>query len=249
MLGQCRLCRATANLRRSHVLPAWAFKRVRQRGGGKPPVMIEYGTRRLSNKQDREYLLCHGCELRFCRWEDHVARLALQRNGTSPAFDAVTLLGQRGPGQETVADGSALGDELALFAASVVWRSAVVSRPDVRLGPYIDEFHAFVSGASPDLPHASLVANVIDPYGGTRAAETASYPATFVEDGYERHQFMVPGLLFTFWTGEALSLMAEYFSFLHTRRVWIVDGHKYAGHMQWMHDTATPVVKGMRHRP
>lgn len=165
-------------LRHSHILSAWAFRRVFQRGDGKQSFMIENGTRRRSNDQDREYLLCGGCEERFGRWEKHVSGLATQPDGSSPAFSAVTLRGERQPRQETEADGTALGEETGLFAASVVWRAAVCSEPSVHLGPFREEFQSYVLGSRTDLPHARLIVNVVDPQGAHRAAEFASYPAT-----------------------------------------------------------------------
>lgn len=51
---------------------------------------------------------------------------ALQPGGTLPALDRITLVSGRQPG-ETPTDGIAPGDELARFAASVVWRSSISS--------------------------------------------------------------------------------------------------------------------------
>src|SRR4051794_12828304 len=91
MLGTCRLCSCHAELRDSHILPRWVFRRIIRFGPDPQPILIEDGTRRSTGKQDSEFLLCDVCEQRFGNWENHVSRLALQPDGRSPAFELVSI--------------------------------------------------------------------------------------------------------------------------------------------------------------
>jgi hypothetical protein len=243
MVGTCRLCERRALLQSSHILPKWAFRRVRSRGTGAPPILVENGTRRYTDKQDTERLLCTACEQRFCRWEDRVSRLAVQDDGSSPALRAITMRARMMPGMESEADGSVLGDQLALFAASVVWRAGASSRKDVTFRGYAEEFKSFVFGGPARLDHARLIVHIIDPEGHPVAAEVATYPATFPGDTYHEHQFAVPGLNFTFFEGNALPARYDDCCFLRTKRVWVIDGDQMGRHVLQKYQIATPVGK------
>jgi hypothetical protein len=250
MLGTCRLCRSESELKDSHILPRWVFRRIIRFGPDPQPILVENGTRRSTGRQDTEYLLCGPCEQRIGNWENHVAKIAVQPDGTSPAFQAVTLRTQRQTGVEAEADGSALGTEVALFAASVVWRASVCSRPEVSLGPYADEFRAFILGDSTKLEHARLMVHVIDPRAGQMAAEIAAYPSTASASGCREHQFTVPGLTFTLRVGGAVERRYDDFCFLRTGRVWVIDGLEVARYVWKKFQAATPVGKQRRsHRP
>jgi hypothetical protein len=249
MLGSCRLCGNVGDLQRSHILPKWVFRRIVRRGSARQPVLIENGTRRYSNDQDAEHLLCFPCEQRLCQWEDHVARLALQPDGTLPALEKIALLGHRQP-VETPADGTALGDALALFAASVVWRSSISSaREKAKLGPFEDAFRSFLLGTSSRLEHAQLLAYVIDPKNVPDGAESASYPATYSSPGGREHQFMVPGLRFVFLVGRTLEPRFNRSCFLRTKLALVIDGSQVAQVTRRKYWGATPVGGGWTGSP
>lgn len=197
-IGTCRLCGVVGELRDSHITPRWVFRRIIRFGPDPQPILIENGTRRSTGDQDTEYLLCGLCEQLFGRWENHVAKLAVQADGSFPAFEAVTIHGRREAGTEAEANGAALGDEVAWFAASVLWRASVSYRPEVSLGPYAEEFSLFLRGSATRLEHARLVVHVIDPKTGPMAARIAAHPWSFSASGCREHQFGVPGLYFTF---------------------------------------------------
>jgi hypothetical protein len=248
MLGVCRFCRREAELKKSHTIPRWAFRRVLSRGSEPQPVLVENGTRRYSGDQDYEHLLCDECEQRFGKWDNHASRLAVQPDGASPALGAIRLLGHPQPTVENEADGTALGFDTALFAASVIWRAAVSSRGEVRLGPYRDEFRAFLNGDMPYLEHARLMIQVIDPKGGPLAAEIIGHPCTHSASGCREHQFTVPGLLFVFRVGSRVPLRYDRFCFMRTRKVWVVDGKDAARRTFRHYATATPVGNKMNKR-
>jgi hypothetical protein len=243
MIGSCRLCGAVATLKGSHILSAWVFRRILKRGSDPQSVLIEKGTRRFTNAQDTEYLLCERCEQRIGRWENHVSKLAVQPDGSLPALRAVTLQAHRRSGEETPADGAALGIETAHFAASVVWRESVRSQPSVRLGPYAGEFHAYVSGQKVTLEHARLLVHLIDPEAGPFAAESGSYPVTLSGVGCREHQFMVPGMHFTFRVGGAIPTTNDGFCFIRTKKVWVVDGKQVANWVRRKYQSAKALGK------
>jgi hypothetical protein len=246
--GICRLCDAEGELRDSHILPRWVFRRIIHLGPDPQPTVIENGTRRFSGDQDSEYLLCGSCEQRLGKWENHVAKLAFQPDGTFPAFRAVKIRthGDRRP--EVEAGGSALGTETAYFAASVVWRASVSSLSGVSLGPYEDEFKAFLQGRETRLEHARLIVHVIDPDVGRQAIGIASHPAVVSGDGCREHQFSVPGMTFTFRVGGTVPPRNDNFCFLRTNRVWLIDGSKLVQYVGKKARAATPLGKQRRAR-
>jgi hypothetical protein len=244
MPGTCRLCLNVRDLRRSHILPRWVFRRVLRLGTARQSILIENGTRRYSNDQDWEHLLCFDCEQRFGRWEDHVARLAMQTDGTLPALDRIVLFGHRQPG-ETPADGTALGDALALFVASVVWRSSISSAPEkARLGPFEEGFRSFLLGESSRLEHTQLLAYVVDPKDVPDGAAVASYPSTHSSPGGREHQFMVPGLRFVLMVGRTLEPRFNRSCFLRHKRALVIDGSQVANVARGKYLRATPVGRG-----
>jgi hypothetical protein len=228
MNGTCRLCGVDGELRDSHVLPAWAFRRIIRRGSGPPPILVENETSRYLSDQGTEYLLCGSCEQRLGRWENHVSQLAVQPDGSFPGFRAMSPSRHAEPGKEVVADGTTFGVDVALFAASVVWRASVSVNHDVRLGPYEQEFRDFVFGSRMTLDHARLVVHLIDPSAGPSAVETASFPASFSSSGCREHQFVCLGFAFTFYVGGAVPGRYDDCCYVRSRRVWLVDGRALA---------------------
>ena len=230
MHGLCRLCKVARELRASHILSRWVYRRVVHFGSGPAgttasvPLQIEGEVARYTASQPTEYLLCGDCEQRFSRWEDHVARLARQTNGMLPALKAVILRRHRVPRVECEADGSGLGIETARFAASVVWRASVGTMyQDVDLGPYQDRFRDFLAGRTSVIEGACLVVQVVDQQMGG-VDMLASPPYSWNEHGWREHQFAVPGIVFTFSVGNRMPKRFEDFCFVRTRRAWVIDG-------------------------
>jgi hypothetical protein len=168
----------------------------------------------------------------------------LQPNGALPAFQKIRMRLHREPRKETIADGSALGLEVAYFAASVVWRASVTVDPAVRLGPYADEFKAFVQGRETGLKHARLIVHVLDPSrAGWTPSGIGAYPYTFAGPRCREHQFTVPGMTFTFSVGGAMPAVNDEFCFIRTQRVWVIDGQQMTEHISRKLRFATPLGK------
>jgi len=226
IMGPCRLCGAVGRLKDNHVLSSWVFRPVPKFGPGLPPVLVEHGERCFTSPEESEHLLGECCERRVGEWEAHVSQLALRPDGASTAMRMVTLRASRVLNQEAEADGAALGDELGLFAASVVWRESARSKPRVTLGRYADEFKAFLLAGHGALEHARLMIHIVDKRTAPSASEVASYPAMFWAQGYREYQFAVAGMVFTFLVGASVPSRFDYGCYLRTKRVWVVDGHE-----------------------
>ena len=100
----CRLCRAHEALRNSHVLPAFAFRWLREtsatgyfRYGATPNLRVQDGPKCR--------LLCDTCEGVFSRWEREFAEKLFH------------------PINNSNCEGTEYGEWLARFAASLCWRT------------------------------------------------------------------------------------------------------------------------------
>jgi hypothetical protein len=232
MIGHCRYCDSVGELRESHILPRWVYRRIVQFGtgvsgkGASIPMQYDNGTLRRTGDQPKEHLLCGDCERIFGAWDAHIARLAVAPGGSFPGLQAVTLLKPRVPGIECEADGAALGQELGRFAASVVWRASVSTvLAEVDLGPYEEQFRRFLRGETEVLDCARLIVQLVDQEDlGMRVDRLGAAPYSYRERGCREHQFGVPGFVFTFRVGGLLPPHWVDFCFLRTRRVWVVDG-------------------------
>src|SRR3954447_21605543 len=108
-MGDCRLCRAQGiPLRRSRVLPRWAFP---------------------SLPQTEEPLHCEACEARLSRSTDYVAHLAYSGERLGLLEHVIPAQGPR----EDLRVASLRGfnaTAMAQFAASVFWRAHVSERSE-----------------------------------------------------------------------------------------------------------------------
>jgi hypothetical protein len=231
MEGVCRFCGTRGKLHRSHIFPRWVYRRLHQFGTGgavassAPLLQVEGDDARYSDAQPREYLLCNMCERRFGVWEEHVSGLAVQHDGRFPALNLVRLHGPFEADKECAAVGAAVGAELGYFAASICWRASVgATYPDVNLGPYEGAFKRFLDGSDGALECSRLVVQVIDRRLGLEVERVGAPPYSFREGGCWRHQFAVPGFIFTFRVGQRLPARWDEFCFLRRRRVWVIDG-------------------------
>src|SRR5262249_41356146 len=87
VLRQCRLCLHDSVLRQSHLLPSWAYRRLKQCcDSGDHPVRVADGTACMTSAQTTQDLLCQECEDRFGQREDRVARLTELDDHGRPRF-------------------------------------------------------------------------------------------------------------------------------------------------------------------
>ena len=62
--GECRLCRATGELRVSHFMPKAAYKIIKE-SDGESPVVVNADVSLQTDRQMKDYVLCPKCEERF----------------------------------------------------------------------------------------------------------------------------------------------------------------------------------------
>ena len=207
-IGQCRLCKTTKALQRSHFLPAAMYKYLNP--GDTDYILVGKRTYRRTSHQMATHLLCRDCEQRFNRnGEQWVSENGFRGQGQfrlQSVLKHSTPLGRSQSSQYF--DGSALQDadmdQLCYFAASVFWRASVYrwGREDhIDLGPrYTEEFRRFLVGEADFPVNAILVIHVSD---ADRPWEGAIPPFGGKVLGISCYQytFLLPGLLFTLAVG------------------------------------------------
>lgn len=212
-IGQCKLCLAhDVELQDSHIMPRFSYVRLRGPGPQDEPVHMRDAVAFQSSEQVTEPLLCWDCEQRIGKVEGRVAALLPLRDG-NPA----PILGRLGGLVEANDDGIRIvklgrvsGDDLAYFAASILWRGHVSKRFPVRLGErYAEEFRLYLIGETPFPENAACVAYFYDlPF-----ADEVDMKATSVGvETFKRlkgssphwHGFMIFGLRFVLQVGSQL---------------------------------------------
>lgn len=130
--GVCALCRNQAELLDSHLMPAGAYKLLREPNNDiTHPILVTAETTVQTPAQVHDYLLCADCELRFeQRGEDWVLKNQPHRNGRFPMREYLLLSTTRSQlptGLLVKGPHDPLFDvhKLIYFAASVFWRSSV----------------------------------------------------------------------------------------------------------------------------
>jgi hypothetical protein len=202
-------------LRNSHLIPAGAYKLIRN-SDGSPPVVLKSTVTIKKDEQITDYVLCANCEQRF---SDNGERWVLDYcNLFSGGFRLNDLLDQAQPlavvGNASVYSGSAIPEikmeKLAYFSASVLWRGSVhewrsgkdpVISP--KLGPYEEDFRKYLLGQGPLPPNAFGAIDIV--------GDKNLWPWVFVPYGGRRRgilewQYIFPflGIVFVFFLGKSV---------------------------------------------
>ncbi len=210
--GCCGLCRKSAELRNSHLLPAALYKFFRNPADGPNSSPIHVTTKKIfsSDKQITEYFLCGRCEQQFAaNGESYVLRQCDRQNGTFRLRDLLqgtSVLCDLG--EEKVYEvASLLGDKTErylYFGASVFWRAAARSWmcrgagvAPINLGHYEEQLRLYLLGEAGFPANGRLFVNVssngqtgvtIPPLEGQLTLSTYKGPY---------YKFYIPGILFT----------------------------------------------------
>jgi hypothetical protein len=117
----CRLCLNESPLRRSHIYPKFAFKRLKEGGRSFHEFSEARGGWDPRPKEDGfwEYMLCDRCEQRLSRFESDVAREIEEG-----LFDELSWSNSRTINFRTVESYASF----KLFTISILWRSSVAQR-------------------------------------------------------------------------------------------------------------------------
>ena len=140
-LAECALCRTTAALRRSHVIPEFMYAAVYDEGHSFLVTSTDPTDRPAVRQRGLwEYLLCGTCEGRFSGWEDYAKRVlagqdvVVTRDGESLLVRPVDY------------------PRFKLFQLSLLWRSGVTSRPEfaaVDLGRHQEALRQMLLAGNP----------------------------------------------------------------------------------------------------
>jgi len=191
------------------------FSTVRLRGPGPQdhPIHFRGGRAYESQEQVKEFLLCRDCEQRFSKVETRVADLLPLRDGKlAPILDRIGgLIETNADGLRVVELGRVSGDDLAHFAASVLWRGHVSQHFHVKLGDrYAEQFRVFLLGHAAFPENAACLVYFYDlPFDDAVdvKATTVGVETFKRKDGRgpHWHGFMVFGLRFVIQLGNQLN--------------------------------------------
>lgn len=201
MRGTCALCKQVAELQNSHLIPAWAYRRLSKARGQSAPVRISGGSAVQTNVQITQRLLCATCEGYFGRRESHVARLT-QPVGDSIKFARKVTRISAPSGRLASCNDRLDADQLAYFAASMFWRASVM-RGSYRLGAYEEEFRRYLLGEAAFSSRVALSVGLFDPSidRTTDLRGWASAPAQKRTSNGWLHGFLMCGLVFRGFVG------------------------------------------------
>lgn len=207
--GTCALCLAPRELRDSHILPKWSYKRIKntatEEGNGNP-LLLKDCTIVETSQQIKKRLLCTECEQRFCLRESYVSMLAYQENDTCPVQAAPVLEAESD--RRFVSARAYDWQHLAYFGVSVLWRAAV-SRATDALHIHDDDLEMLrvYLLEDRDLPsNMRLILSLFDAdqdrHHWTRSAVL---PASRAHGGHRRHHFWICGLYFQLCIGDRIA--------------------------------------------
>ena len=201
-LQLCGLCKRPAVLQRSHLLPAWCYRRIIADSDDLQPVQITKDSAVFSNEQVREYLLCRKCEEKLGKIEDKVKRLTGCKSGKQRIFCKLNFISDTsGHRHEMHAD---TAGNLSYFAASVIWRAHAMGK-GCELGPYGEKFRQFLLGEGSFPTDAFLAVMIIQPSeSGIDPRGWLTSPSSTRVDGFRIHGFIASGLVFRLFVGQRL---------------------------------------------
>ena len=223
--GKCRLCLAeSAEIRRSHVVPASVYRLLRQEQPGKNPNpwLITAKRELQTSEQEVSYLFCPTCEHKFSslgeRW---TMRFGRRRNGRSKIADWLKQAETwRDPRTSSFVCYAASVPELkveqlAHFATGIMWRASQHTRgvSNVKLGPYTEAFRRYLNEEEPFPKEAVL--NVCS-RPESELSETVCMPATVRVDNAHVTSFVMPGLAFHLFVGQMMPAYARKFCILRS---------------------------------
>ncbi len=243
----CALCKTTAMMQDSHIIPRWTYKRIiKGNPAGTPasPVRIADGSAMAYPKQAKEYLLCRDCEELFSDWEDYISIIAVQSDNSFPALDQLLNFTSLAGTNDQVGDASNLNTEkIALFAASVLWRASVSETfSEVNFGDkYNKLYQNYLLGKSQFPEQSCLVLEFVNPKSGPRVDRYVVHPESQKKDGaYHCHQFFLFGMWFRLFIGGRIPPSFNSISFVHEKLVRITDGGRLLHSVSQKVSVATP---------
>lgn len=207
-IGKCALCEQERELQDSHLMPQWAYKRIQQSEEGRKdhPIEVSNGTAIQTSKQVTQRLLCSDCEGRFSRVEGYVAKLTeLDEGGALKIMNSLDRQSVPGTGMAIIANDVDV-EKLVYFAASVIWRSAVMRGSDgCKLGKYVENFRRYLLGEAEFPLESSMSMLVLEPSKSiAKPHRYFTFPSSLKTPTSWLHGFTICGLAFRCFVGRSL---------------------------------------------
>ena len=220
----CPLCRETAVLCDSHLIPAAAYKPLRATTSRNPnPLILSHDDAYTSSRQFVDYLLCPGCEQRF---REHGEDWILAHSYRGPGEFLLRDILLRYPATFDDGDGITIYDTTAIheldmdkvvyFGASVFWRAAVHEwRRGKRVigfdfGKYLEPLRLFLYAGTP-FPDGMVLRVWISSLQDGLCA-VAHAPEHNRRHGIHVYQFAIPGMSFELTIGSHIPMNEQMYS-------------------------------------
>lgn len=188
MLGTCKLCHQTRELRNSHVIPELCYLAAYDPLHRAQKFEAEPNRRRLIQKGLREYLLCDDCEGRLSRLEHEFKQFWYATPAALPSPVPLGSVSVRGFAYAS----------FKLLHLSIFWRASVASSPDfntVALGPHEDKIRLMLLNDDPGLEeHYPMFGQVLVDGGGTVAYGLVGKPQVSEHDGQQAYYASYAGV-------------------------------------------------------
>lgn len=205
-LGTCPFCeRAGVQLVDSHIIPRWAFRRVRGTGAKGDPILVSTEASVQTAKQMSEPMLCAPCDQALGVYDRCGANLAY-RDGRAKVLDRCTAHAVPGESWQLGNFSESIDvDGLSRFGAAVFWRGHHARcTPRCNIGDsHARALRLFLRNQKPFPRTLTLTLTVYVGSGSGRnlAADSLWEPTSETEEGLRTSDFMACGLEFRLHSG------------------------------------------------
>jgi len=191
-------------LQKSHLMPKWAYKRVSK---SNPPIIVKNNCAIQTDSQDREYLLCKNCEMRFSEAETYVSKLVYTSTTKERLIDSVEMADFHEPKAFTIPRKISTKD-IIYFASSVFWRYSVASR-DRYLGElgekYTEKIRCYLMNEVTFPKNIRMCLGMLDTRRSDKdESKILSTPVRSRKDKFSIHEFMVLDFRFRMFLGNKI---------------------------------------------
>ncbi|WP_186135046.1 hypothetical protein [Burkholderia gladioli] len=200
--GECALCKEQKLLRKSHLMPKWAYKRLQTvHGSREDPIEVKNGLALYTSRQVTKYLLCGECEGFFGTREDYVA--GLTRTDPDGLLEILTLVTRCEHPLTVVELNSKIDvDAIVYFAVSVIWRACVMTGECILGERHELAFRRYLLGEEQLQSEVSMNMVILEPSSLLAHPERYfTFPSSTKIPAAWLHGFTICGLMFRCFVG------------------------------------------------
>ncbi len=227
MIGECKLCLKKNILKKSHLLPAAIYRRLRNENEKNPnPVLISNKAAVQTSKQLWANLLCKDCEQRLNKYgEKWVLENCIQKNRS---FPIASILASRTPNVSSPNNPTKIYyasnipeiniSALSYFAASIFWRGSIYawkndgSKP-ITLGSLQEEIRKYLLRLIDFPKNCSLWVYVRE--GKETDHMTYLLPSEGRKGDIHICKYAIPGLAFMLLISDTININETQFCIMH----------------------------------